>query len=175
MKNGRYIQCLPWNFKAHTPIYLRGKYTNNRAKNMKFDSIFFTVATRNKRCTALSEPWLCSFTIANKFALYSLAQALRRRNIYVPKGVRLAAPESIFDIYIKYTNNRAKNMKLDSIFFTASAVYIRGLLNLDFQKSFSINGLVIYIYSMRRGLNVFIHIQIVHGFWEHLFFFGAIR
>ncbi len=75
MKNGRYIQCLLWNFKAHTPIYLRGKYTNNRAKNMK----------------------------------------------------------------------------LDSIFFTASAVYIRGLLNFDFQKSFSINGLVIYIYSVRRG------------------------
>ena len=129
MKNGRYIQCLLWNFKAHTPIYLRGKYTNNRAKNMKLDSIFFTVATRNKRC-------------------------LRRRNIYVPKGVRLAAPESIFDIYIKYTNNRAKNMKFDSIFFTASAVYIRDLpkiysIYLDFQKSFSINGLVIYIYSMR--------------------------
>ncbi len=40
MKNGRYTQCLLWNFKAQTPIYLRGKYTNNRAKNMKFDSIF---------------------------------------------------------------------------------------------------------------------------------------
>ena len=65
---------------------------------MKFTSIFFTAATRNKRCIAFSEPWLCSFTIANKFALYSLAQALRRRNIYVPKGVRLAAPESIFDV-----------------------------------------------------------------------------
>ena len=75
---------------------------------MKFTSIFFTAATRNKRCIAFSEPWLCSFTIANKFALYSLAQALRRRNIYVPKGVRLAAPESIFDVFTLYIKKTVK-------------------------------------------------------------------
>ena len=70
---------------------------------MKFTSIFFTAATRNKLCVALSEPWLRSFTKANKFALYSLAQALRRRNIYVPKGVRLAAPKAILAIRSKNT------------------------------------------------------------------------
>ena len=77
---------------------------------MKLASIFFTAATRNKRCIAFSEPWLCSFTIANKFALYSLAQALRRRNIYVPKGVRLAAPEYIFDVLHQISNKRARNI-----------------------------------------------------------------
>ena len=75
---------------------------------MKLASIFFTVATRNKRCIAFSEPWLRSFTIANKFALYSLAQALRRRNIYVPKGVRLAALESIFDVFTLYIKKQFK-------------------------------------------------------------------
>ena len=95
---------------------------------MKLASIFFTAATRNKRCIAFSEPWLCSFTIANKFALYSLAQALRRRNIYVPKGVRFAAPESIFDVlYQIYEQTSEKYMKFTSIFFTASADYIRDL------------------------------------------------
>ena len=86
--------------RVQTIFAVYGKDSKKRAKNMKLASIFFTAATRNKRCIAFNEPWLCSFTIANKFALYSLAQALRRRNIYVPKGVRLAAPESIFDVYI---------------------------------------------------------------------------
>ena len=88
--------------RVQTIFAVYGKDSNKRAKNMKFTSIFFTAATRNKRCVALSEPWLRSFTIANKFALYSLAQALRRRNIYVPKGVRLAAPKYIFAVYRKY-------------------------------------------------------------------------
>ncbi len=89
--------------RVQTIFAVYGKDSKKRTKNMKFTSIFFTVATRNKRCVALSEPWLRSFTKANKFALYSLAQALRRRNIYVSKGVRLAVPESIFDVYIKDT------------------------------------------------------------------------
>ena len=50
---------------------------------MKFTSIFFTAATRNKRC-------------------------LRQRNIYVPKGVRLAAPKAISVIYDKLGKNEQK-------------------------------------------------------------------
>ena len=35
--------------------------------------------------------------------------------------------ESIFEVYLKDTNKRARNMKFTSIFFKASAVYLRDL------------------------------------------------
>ena len=37
----------------------------------------------------------------------------------------------IIILFRKYTYKRARNMKLDSIFFTASAVYIRSFLQIS--------------------------------------------
>ena len=72
------------------------KDTNKRAKNIKFTLIFFTAATRNKRC-------------------------LRRRNIYVPKGVRLAAPKCIFARSAKYQQTSKKYKVYFDIFQSGNA------------------------------------------------------
>lgn len=37
----------------------------------------------------------------------------------------------IIILFYKYSDKRARNMKLDSIFFTASAVYIRSFLQIS--------------------------------------------
>ena len=110
-------------FYCERRLYSRGAQISNKRAKKRSLLRFFTAATRNKRCIAFSEPWLRSFTKANEFALYSLAQALRRRNIYVPKGVRLAAPKAIF---ARSANQQQASKKKRILFFTrAQAIFAR--------------------------------------------------
>ena len=47
----------------------------------------------------------------------------------------MSVPKYTFEILLKYTNKRARNMKFISMFLTASAVYIRGLPQIYKQTS----------------------------------------
>ena len=65
----------------------KAQILNKRARNMKLVSIFFKATTRNKRC-------------------------LRRREVYLPKGVRHSRPKEYVRGHLKdSTYKRARNMK----------------------------------------------------------------
>ncbi|MBE6293258.1 MAG: hypothetical protein E7090_01070 [Bacteroidales bacterium] len=103
--NEREISCLLGYFskRVQTIFAVYGKGSNKRAKNMKFTSIFFTAS-------ALLSSMFTSKIVTNEREISSLLG-------YFSKRV-----QTIFAVYGKDSNKRARNMKFTSIFFTASVL-----------------------------------------------------